>query len=126
MSDWIRTLIALADARTPAILVTVVAAKGSVPRAPGTRMLVTADAIHGTIGGGHLEFTAIDIGRDMLATSSSAALHRFPLGASLGQCCGGLAQLLFEPVQGRPEWLDALARALAAHVACVLVTPVRG
>jgi xanthine dehydrogenase accessory factor len=126
MSDWIATLAALADARTPAVLVTVVAAKGSVPRVPGTRMLVTTDAIHGTIGGGHLEFKAIDIARNLLTTRGTAALHRFPLGASLGQCCGGLAQLLFEPVHERTIWLDALRHAQSEQADCVLVTPVRG
>ena len=126
MRNWIDTLGALAAARTPAVLVTVVAAKGSVPRLPGTRMLVGAEAIHGTIGGGHLEFKAIDIARDLLVTRGPAALHRFPLGATLGQCCGGLAQLLFEPVGERSVWLDAVAKAQAEGADCVLITPVRG
>lgn len=126
MSDWINTLSALAAARTPAVLVTVVAAKGSVPRLPGTRMLVSADAIHGTIGGGNLEFRSIAIARDLLASRGPAALHRFPLGATLGQCCGGLAQLLFEPVGERTLWLDAVVKAQAERVDCVLITPVRG
>lgn len=126
MSDWINALSALAAARTPAVLVTVVAARGSVPRLPGTRMVVSADAIHGTIGGGHLEFKSIAIARDLLAARGPAALHRFPLGATLGQCCGGLAQLLFEPVGERTIWLDAVAKAQAEHVDCALITPVRG
>src|SRR4029453_19629926 len=75
----------------------IVAAKGSVPRPPGTRMIVTAEAISGTIGGGPLEHEAIAIARDLLNARGPLALHRFPLGASLGQCCGGLVQLLFEP-----------------------------
>lgn len=126
MSDWIGTLATLAAARKPAVLVTVVAAKGSVPRLPGTRMLVSAEEIHGTIGGGHLEFKAIDIARDLLITRGPVALHRFPLGATLGQCCGGLAQLLFEPVCERTTWLAAVVQAQAEHVDCALITPVRG
>jgi xanthine dehydrogenase accessory factor len=126
MRDWIGALTTLAQAGAPAVLVTVVAARGSVPRAPGTRMVVSADAMHGTIGGGHLEFTALAIARDLLASRGAAALHRFPLGASLGQCCGGVAQLLFEPVYGRTCWLEALARAHSQHADCALVTPLRG
>ena len=64
-------------------------------------MVVSADAVDGTIGGGHLEFTATAIARDMLAgatRSPANELRRFPLGASLGQCCGGVVNLLFEPV----------------------------
>src|SRR6478735_7414246 len=98
MNDWIGALAAEVAAGRDAILVSVVAAKGSVPRPAGTRMIVTAHAIAGTIGGGHLEYKAIEVARDLLAARGARALHRFPLGASLGQCCGGLAQLLFEPV----------------------------
>ncbi|MBC7940723.1 MAG: xanthine dehydrogenase accessory protein XdhC, partial [Chitinophagaceae bacterium] len=47
--------LAWAAARKPAVVVEVAVARGSVPRETGTRMLVTADAVLGTIGGGHLE-----------------------------------------------------------------------
>ena len=126
MSDWIRALAGRAAAGTPAVLVTVVAAKGSTPRPPGTRMVVAAEGIAGTIGGGHLEWKAIDIARDLLGADGGTALHRFPLGASLGQCCGGAVQLLFEPVRASPPWLAALARAQADGIDCALVTAVRG
>ena len=105
MSDWLDALVRLRGRGVPATLVSVVSAKGSVPRGPGTRMVVTADAVEGTIGGGHLELTAIGIARDMLSTASARAgeLRRFPLGASLGQCCGGLVNLLFEPIDADVE-----------------------
>ena len=86
MRDWIEALAALQRTGTAAVIVTVAAVKGSAPRAAGTRMLVTADTVEGTIGGGHLEFTAIDIARRQLAGGDAALLRRFPLGASLGQC----------------------------------------
>ncbi len=54
------------------------------------------------------------------------ALHRFPLGASLGQCCGGVVQLLFEPVCGFAAWLETVGRLRAEGVECALVTPIRG
>lgn len=89
-------------------------------------MVVTDGALHGTIGGGHLEFKATEIARDLLSTRGTATLHRFPLGASLGQCCGGVAQLLFERVDGTTPWLDALVSAHAGHIACAIVTPLSG
>ena len=80
------------------VVVTVSATTGSVPRDAGTRMFVTASNMLGTIGGGHLEFKAIDIARNMILTSNARAIHRFVLGATLGQCCGGVMNLTFEAV----------------------------
>jgi len=76
------------------------AAQGSVPREAGTRMLVSAAQVAGTIGGGHLELQAIDIARSLLAAPAAAeAVQRhFPLGPALGQCCGGAVTLRFEPL----------------------------
>ena len=50
-----------------AILVTVARAEGSTPRETGATMLVTRVRAHGTIGGGQLEFHAIDVAREMIA-----------------------------------------------------------
>ena len=88
----------------PAVLVTVAVVEGSGPREPGTKMLVTRERQFGTIGGGHLELRAVEIARAMLADADAGAdagairLQRFALGPSLGQCCGGVVHLLFEPV----------------------------
>ena len=89
-----------------AIVVEVVAARGSVPRGVGTRMLVGGADTLGTIGGGHLELKAITSARAMLARGPSAREQQsFALGPSLGQCCGGAVTLAFAPLDG-----DALAR----------------
>lgn len=82
--------------RAPAVLVTVAAVKGSAPREAGAKMLVRAGGFDGTIGGGHLEQRALEIARAMLQTGGGAHVERFPLGPSLGQCCGGVAWLAFE------------------------------
>lgn len=126
MRDWIAALARRSAEDGTAVLVTVVAAKGSVPRGAGTRMVVAADAIEGTIGGGHLEYKAIEIARGLMAAETAPALHRFALGASLGQCCGGVAQLLFEPVHGAVPWIDALDGFRAEGTPCAVVTAVRG
>ncbi|NEX64400.1 xanthine dehydrogenase accessory protein XdhC [Noviherbaspirillum galbum] len=99
---WLSALQALAPHGTPAILVTVAAVQGSGPREPGAKMVVTEVAQFDTIGGGHLEMRACEIARDMLAGGTPRRLERFPLGPSLGQCCGGVVQLAFERV-GKPE-----------------------
>jgi len=95
----------LLAAKRSAIVVEVVRARGSVPRGVGTRMLVDADDVLGTIGGGHLELEAIATARAALARGSIETSERtFALGPTLGQCCGGVVTLAFAP-------LDAAALA---------------
>ena len=85
-------------AAQPAVLVTVQAHRGSVPREAGAWMAVFAQDAVGTIGGGHLEFQAMAQARQRLAGASGEPTVRYALGPSLGQCCGGDVQLQFEPV----------------------------
>lgn len=96
----------------PALVVRVCAIRGSTPREAGVRMLVgmgeqakeTPGAVLGTIGGGHLEWQAIDLARKALAEAASAGKplapwqQTFALGPTLGQCCGGSVDLAFEPL----------------------------
>jgi xanthine dehydrogenase accessory factor len=88
-------------ATEPAILVTVRATRGSVPREAGAWMAVFAQGQIGTIGGGHLEWDALREGRESLRASpvQAAAWSRdVVLGPSLGQCCGGALSVDFEVV----------------------------
>ncbi len=88
-------------ARHDAVVVEVIAVRGSVPRGAGTRMLVGADEIAGTIGGGHLELRAIGAARAMLERGDrSSREESFALGPSLGQCCGGAVTLALAPLGG--------------------------
>lgn len=89
----------------PAMVVQVLASRGSVPREAGTRMLVAADAVAGTIGGGHLELQAIGRARALLADRVGTPQDQaIALGPALGQCCGGALTLRTQP-------LDAAALA---------------
>jgi xanthine dehydrogenase accessory factor len=94
------------DDRVAAIVVKVDLVKGSTPRGVGTRMLVSENQIIGTIGGGHLEWQATDLARQALQArqpdqpSASPWQRTFPLGPTLGQCCGGSVTLGF-------AWLTA-------------------
>lgn len=95
----------------PAVLVMVMATKGSVPRGPGTLMVVFALGELGTIGGGHLEFQALSHARLILSGQPAANRLSQVLGPSLGQCCGGAVDLSFEQVHAadlprlRQQWL---------------------
>jgi len=100
--DWLASLHqrlrALQSEAEGVVRVTVAAVRGSAPREPGACMLIGGDWAEGTIGGGHLELMATQIARDMLQAPPPVAgrLDRFPLGAALGQCCGGIVELWFE------------------------------
>jgi xanthine dehydrogenase accessory factor len=87
--------------REDAVLVTVEATQGSVPRERGAWMGVFEQDVVGTVGGGHVEFAAIVAARQRLrgeAAADVAPVQRFALGPSLGQCCGGVMHLRFERV----------------------------
>lgn len=104
-------------AREDAVLVRVEAAEGSVPREVGAWMAVWAAGETGTIGGGHLEWEAIAQARARLPGPAGARpaawRQRFALGPALGQCCGGVVHLGFEPVGAADA--ARLARVLQAH-----------
>lgn len=121
------------------VRVTVVRADGSTPREVGAAMRVSADMVRGTIGGGALELAAISHahallgdrgdgvrplattvetlcdgvreGADPIATPQwRRDVRDFPLGPSLGQCCGGYVRLLFEVFTPR-EYADLIGLA---------------
>ncbi|PUE11163.1 xanthine dehydrogenase accessory protein XdhC [Limnohabitans sp. T6-5] len=95
--NWIEQALQRLNAEI-AVVVTVMATQGSVPRGPGTRMVVFAQGEAGTIGGGHLEFQALAHARLWLSGQTTQARLRQVLGPSLGQCCGGALDLHFERV----------------------------
>ena len=110
-------------------LVEVAATKGSTPREAGAFMLVSASAIFGTIGGGQLEYMAIDKARQMLGGGTRypadetrievdevCATLDVPLGPEIGQCCGGRVEVLIRLVDGSLEQqLIANAQSEEAH-----------
>jgi xanthine dehydrogenase accessory factor len=84
----------------PMVLVEITSIKGSSPRDSGTFMLVSKDQLWGTIGGGQLEYLAIDEARRMLKTGSELELMDVPLGPEIGQCCGGRCAISLHAVDG--------------------------
>jgi len=99
----------------PGVLVRVEASEGSVPREAGTWMAVWADALTGTIGGGQLEFQAVREARAWLGGGEPIdGVRRYPLGPSLGQCCGGVVFLRFRRIDAADA--SALRDALGARL----------
>jgi len=122
MNEWIDELSDLSAAGEPAVLVTVAGIRGSAPREIGAKMIVTASETIGTIGGGQLEYQSTRIAAGMLA-EDKLALRSFPLGSSMGQCCGGVVEILFEPVAGgMPAWLRDLQALHGQREPAVIAT----
>ncbi|MEO1908981.1 MAG: xanthine dehydrogenase accessory protein XdhC [Paracoccus sp. (in: a-proteobacteria)] len=75
------------------IRIRVISARGSTPRDAGAEMFVGPDGVQGTIGGGQLEYMAIDRARAMLAQGLDLDRMDIPIGPEIGQCCGGRVAL---------------------------------
>ncbi|MEO8757739.1 MAG: xanthine dehydrogenase accessory protein XdhC [Devosia sp.] len=67
--------------------------RGSSPRDEGAFMVVAADALVGTIGGGALEYMVIARARRALRDGEEYAGLDIPLGPEIGQCCGGRVEV---------------------------------
>ncbi len=122
MNEWIEELTDLSAADEPAVLVTVAGIRGSAPREIGAKMIVTRTETIGTIGGGQLEYQSTRVAVDMLE-DDQLALRSFPLGSSMGQCCGGVVEILFEPIaSGMPAWLRDLGALYGQREPAIVAT----
>ncbi|TYK66645.1 xanthine dehydrogenase accessory protein XdhC [Colwellia echini] len=116
---WSQAIYQLEGAGDDYVIATVLGTHGSSPRATGTKMVISADNIYDTLGGGHLEFKAIEKARELLRNGESIQMvESFNLGATLGQCCGGSVVVMFEALVSSKMRLDIYG---AGHVAQALV-----
>jgi xanthine dehydrogenase accessory factor len=126
--SWLDAVARLRRERVPGVLVTVVEARGHAPRDAGAKMVVSADATWGTVGGGNLEETAIARSRAMLDGTEAPETMTVSLSDKARtdhgrQCCGGEVTLLLEPLRVVPSVAIfgvghvglELARVLARH-----------
>lgn len=102
------------------VIATIVAARGSVPRGSGARMLVgTSGRLLGTVGGGAVEHECINIAIDMIGRRSSIC-QRFVLDqndiADIGMVCGGDVDVLFQYVSHDDNALSDLFKKLSDNV----------
>jgi len=106
--DWLNAVTQLRRDGQPGVLVTVVEVRGHAPREAGAKMVVGAERVWGSVGGGNLEETAIDRARAMIAAGtaepemSEARLNPHERTEHGRQCCGGVVRLLLEPLPARP------------------------
>jgi len=127
MNEWIDELSDLTAAGQRVVLVTVAGIRGSAPREVGAKMIVSDAATIGTIGGGQLEYQCTRIACDMLGDDETPSLRKFPLGTSMGQCCGGVVDILFEPIaNGLPAWLRDLRALHGQRQPAVIATDLSG
>jgi len=118
--NWYQAVASCEQRGEPYVLATVLGVTGSVPREPASKMVVTGEHSHDTIGGGHLEYRICQQARERLARQDyTSELAHFPLGASLGQCCGGSVSVLLEAHPGCEQELVIFG---AGHVARALIT----
>jgi xanthine dehydrogenase accessory factor len=111
----------------PCVLVTLNLVSGSAPRDSGSRMIVTANEVVGSIGGGNLEYKATELARDLLESKSSGHQEKeiYGLGPALNQCCGGAVALLYEVFDGAvPSWLKQLQQFIEGGNPVVLASSV--
>jgi xanthine dehydrogenase accessory factor len=98
-----RRLIEAIEAEGSAALVTLARVAGSSPREAGARMVVRpSGGFQGTIGGGALEFAALEAANEALRRGRGPAERRsLALGPELGQCCGGRVEWRLETFDRR-------------------------
>jgi xanthine dehydrogenase accessory factor len=100
LKDLFTAVLEKTKAGEDTVLVTIVAEIGSSPRSAGTHMLADKDGrVCGTIGGGTLEYKAIELARNLLEQQKSRRktyrLHRND-EEDLGMQCGGDVEVYFQ------------------------------
>ncbi|RFA28414.1 xanthine dehydrogenase accessory protein XdhC [Alkalilimnicola ehrlichii] len=124
MTHWLETLEQLLREGEQVVRIVVSATRGSAPREVGATMLIHRHGTFGTIGGGHLEYTAIDLAQRLLRIDHGASQQeRFVLSSALGQCCGGIVNLWWDSFG--PEdcaWVRTAAERLSVQKPAYLLS----
>ena len=131
----------------PFVWATIISQDGSTPRSSGSKMLVLADSIVATIGGGGMEASVIREARDYVLKDWKPRILRYDMSASgsadADLICGGVCEVLLAGIEpamqnvfeaaaeaetvGIPAWLfyvldtrpdSALPFQLCANVNC--------
>ena len=127
MTAWLNAIDCLQRDQQACVLVTIVQTWGSTPRETGTKMVVGAKQVIGTIGGGTLEQQAIQTARQALASAEASPIRgwwdEWILGPDLGQCCGGVVKVYYEYIPATPQpWQSALKQTLQANQPAQILT----
>jgi len=121
MLELISDIQSLSEQGTPAVLCIVTGTTGSTPRKAGSKMLVFPDgSIKGTIGGGSIEYQAIQEALNVLSSGNPFFKH-YDLLDDLNMQCGGKMDIYFEPIGFSPRLYifgaGHIGRALAGYAA---------
>ena len=121
MQNWITLLAEFKQKQIPVALVTVTKCLGSTPCVVGSRLIVTINQkTYGTIGGGKLEFNAID--EAIVALKENKIIEStYTLGPEFEQCCGGKVEFIIEPMNQLPELFLFGAGHIGVEIAKLLV-----
>lgn len=97
-AHWMQAACRLLRFEPAIVRITLAEVRGSSPRECGATMLVATQGLWGTIGGGQLEWQAIERAQRWLREGRSAdvMLVDLKLGPDLAQCCGGSVVLWLE------------------------------
>ena len=131
IQDLFTAILAKTSAGEDAVLVTIVAEIGSSPRSAGSHMLIDKNGRYsGTIGGGTLEYKAIELAVGLLEQQQSRRktyrLHKND-EEDLGMGCGGEVEVYFQFIAGNDQrTIDLMKECLSSlekdeDVGCLLM-----
>ena len=133
MNSWLKHLRTAISLNNGLVVITIIATKGSTPCSNGDKIVFTAnEVIFGSIGGGNLEFKALSLAKEMLKLKgNSNQLIKYPLGAALGQCCGGYVKVLFESfvtnnssLEDKDSWIEKVSKYYSDSEDFILATSI--
>jgi xanthine dehydrogenase accessory factor len=128
--DWLEFINTQKIQKCDYVIITVVETKGSTPCNVGQKIIYSGcDNFFGSIGGGNLEFNSLKNAKQILNLKiERTELVRYPLGASLGQCCGGYVKVMFESYLYNDKnnedeyWLNQLNKAVEKKSDYMVIT----
>ena len=122
MISLFQQMIARLTEGTPVVLCSIIASSGSVPRGAGAKMAVFPDgSFCGTIGGGRVEYCAIQKALEVHNTGCDAKecfrLHPNQV-QDIGMVCGGEVTVYFQRFDPQNEETLCLLRHILSRLQC--------
>ncbi len=106
-------LLYLLEKQNDTVLVTVIAEDGSAPRGTGSSMLVGSEGpIIGTIGGGAVEYNAVEVSKELIEKKSSLVkeyILRTNETEDIGMVCGGNITAYFQFISSKEKGWENIA-----------------
>ncbi|MDA9766826.1 XdhC family protein [Candidatus Thioglobus sp.] len=127
MNSWLKPVKTAIALNNGFVLLTIISTKGSTPCSKGDKIVFSgAESVFGSIGGGNLEFKALSFAEELLSLNSNGTyLKKYPLGATLGQCCGGYVNVMFESfIQSDATnlWIETVSNLLQDNADFIVAT----